>query len=131
VWALAAKSSGETVWALAAKSSGERDSCTRSRAHEEGTLLASVCTGGILLAHAGVLDDRPATTHASALEDLREFADVRDARVVDTGDVLSAGGVTSGLDLAFHVVRREFGEDVAERVAQEMEYQSSDDVLVV
>ncbi|WP_435196027.1 DJ-1/PfpI family protein [Natronomonas sp. EA1] len=102
------------------------------RLYEARTTLAGVCTGGMLLATAGVLDGVPAVTHASALDDLRETgADVRDARVVDTGRVLTAGGVTSGLDLAFHVVAREWGPEVAARVASEMEYTPSDDVLVV
>lgn len=94
--------------------------------------FASVCTGGMLLARAGLLDGVPAVTHHSALEDLRAAgAEVRDARVVDAGDVLTAGGVTSGLDLAFHLVDREFGSRVAQRVAGEMEYAPSDDVQVV
>ncbi|WP_255198045.1 DJ-1/PfpI family protein [Halorarius litoreus] len=95
-------------------------------------VLASVCTGGMLLAEAGVLADVPAVTHHSALDDLRAAgADVRDARVVDAGHVLTAGGVTAGLDLAFHLVAREFDDEIAERVAREMEYDPSDDVVVV
>ncbi|WP_435065716.1 DJ-1/PfpI family protein [Halobaculum sp. EA56] len=91
--------------------------------HDAGATVASVCTGGMLLAKAGVFDGRPAVTHASALEDLRESAaEVREERVVDDGDVLSAGGVTSGLDLALHVVEREAGAEVAESVATTMEY---------
>ena len=91
--------------------------------HDAGATVASVCTGGMLLAEAGVLDGRPAVTHASALDDLRESAaEVREGRVVDDGDVLSAGGVTSGLDLALHVVEREAGAEIAESVATTMEY---------
>jgi transcriptional regulator GlxA family with amidase domain len=92
--------------------------------HEAGGTVAGVCTGGMLLARAGVLDDRPAVTHASAVDDLRATAaEVVDARVVDDGDVLTAGGVTSGLDLAVHLVEREFGPDVAAAVRTEMEYE--------
>lgn len=92
--------------------------------HEQGVTVASVCTGAMLLAGAGLLDGRPATTHRSALADLRETdALVREERVVDDGDVLTAGGVTSGLDLAIHLLRREFGEDVAASVASELEYE--------
>ena len=94
-----------------------------AEAHSSGATVASVCTGGMLLARAGVLDGRPATTHASALADLRGTdALVREERVVDDGDVLTAGGVTSGLDLALHLVERECGADLAERVATELEY---------
>jgi transcriptional regulator GlxA family with amidase domain len=97
--------------------------------HADEVGVAAVCTGGMLLARAGVLDGRPATTHHSALDDLRATeAEVVDARVVDDGDVVTAGGVTSGLDLAFHLVEREFGSDVAKQVSEEMEYQPSDDV---
>jgi transcriptional regulator GlxA family with amidase domain len=98
-------------------------------AHERGATVASVCTGAMLLSRAGVLDGRPAATHAAAEAALRETsADVRDARVVDDGDVLTCGGVTAGLDLAVHLVDREFGQAVADAVTREMEYEPSSDV---
>lgn len=90
--------------------------------HEAGATLASVCTGAMILARAGILDGRPAITHHDAVDDLAEVATIIDARVVDDGDVLTAGGVTSGLDLALWLLEREFGEQVAERVAREMEH---------
>jgi transcriptional regulator GlxA family with amidase domain len=99
--------------------------------HDRGGALAAVCTGGMLLARAGVLDGRPAVTHRGAMDDLRATdAEVIDRRVVDDGDVVTAGGVTSGLDMAVHVVDREFGADVAEAVVREMAYEPSDDVYV-
>ncbi|WP_129116543.1 DJ-1/PfpI family protein [Halegenticoccus tardaugens] len=92
--------------------------------HAVGATVASVCTGGMLLATAGLTDDRPAVTHASALSDLRASgAEVVDARVVDDGDLLSAGGVTSGIDLALHLVEREAGARIAEDVATALEYE--------
>ncbi|WP_297886710.1 DJ-1/PfpI family protein [uncultured Halorubrum sp.] len=92
--------------------------------HAAGTRIASVCTGSMLLAEAGVTDGRRAVTHADAVDELRESgAEVVDARVVDDGDLLSAGGVTSGIDLALYVVEREFGSDVADRVATVIEYE--------
>jgi len=98
-------------------------------AHGRGATVAGVCTGGMLLARAGLTDGRPAVTHSGALADLRETAaEVVEARVVDDGDLLTAGGVTSGLDLAFHVVEREFGRDVAETIGTKMEYEPSGDV---
>ncbi|WP_433629142.1 DJ-1/PfpI family protein [Halomicrococcus sp. NG-SE-24] len=98
-------------------------------ASEAGTTVASVCTGAMLLARAGLLDGRPATTHASALDDLRATdAEVVDARVVDDGDVLTAGGVTSGLDLALHLVERKFGAETATQVREEMEYEPRGEV---
>lgn len=92
--------------------------------HAAGTPLASVCTGGMILAASGVLDGRRATTHASAIDELRATPGVTvvDARVVDDGDVLTCGGVTSGLDLALWLVEREKGAEAAAEVAKEMEH---------
>ncbi|SEL58625.1 DJ-1/PfpI family protein [Haloferax larsenii] len=111
----------ESAWAEAEKGDIPEAIATL---HESGTTVAGVCTGGMLLSRAGILDGRPAVTHGDALDDLRATdADVVSARVVDDGDVLTAGGVTSGLDLSLHVVEREFGSDVANRVAREIEYE--------
>jgi transcriptional regulator GlxA family with amidase domain len=95
-----------------------------AKAHAGGATVAAVCTGGMLLEAAGLLDGRPAVTHRSAIDELRRSeAEVVDARVVDDGDVLTAGGVTSGIDLALHILERELGEDVATKVAREMEHE--------
>jgi transcriptional regulator GlxA family with amidase domain len=92
--------------------------------HAAGTVVAGVCTGGMLLAAAGLLRGRPAVTHHSALDDLRAYGvDVRpDARVVDDGDVITSGGVTSGIDLALHLVARELGKAAAAAAAARIEY---------
>jgi len=85
-------------------------------------LVASVCTGALLLGAAGRLGGRRATTHASAMGLLVEYgATAIDARVVDEGDVVTAAGVTSGIDLGLHLVTRFMGADVARRVAKQME----------
>jgi transcriptional regulator GlxA family with amidase domain len=92
-------------------------------AHERGAMIASVCTGAMLLAAAGLTDGRRVTTHHDAFDDLRSFGgDVVDARFVDDGDLLTAGGVTSGLDLALHIVEKVAGATVAENVAREIEH---------
>jgi transcriptional regulator GlxA family with amidase domain len=92
--------------------------------HERGGRIASVCTGAMLLAEAGLLHGRPAVTHHSALDDLRGFgADVREGeRVVDDGDILTAAGVTSGIDLALYLVEHEVGPDAARNGAKEIEW---------
>lgn len=88
-----------------------------------GTTIAGVCTGGMLLAHAGLLDGRPAVTHAGAVADLQDTgADVVDARVVDAGDVLTAGGITSGIDLGLYLLERAFGAELAAEVAETLEH---------
>ena len=95
-----------------------------SEHHTGGGHVAGVCTGGLLLAAAGVIGGRPATTHARARDELREAgADVRHDRVVDHGDLLTAGGVTSGIDLALWILEREFVARIADAVAREMEHE--------
>jgi transcriptional regulator GlxA family with amidase domain len=93
--------------------------------HAAGTTVASVCTGAMLLAAGGMLEGRPAITHHVAIDDLRAAGAtvIADARVVDDGDVLSAGGVTSGLDLALWIIERELGPGAAEAAARELEYE--------
>ena len=83
----------------------------------------------MLAATAGLTRGRPATTHRGALADLRASgARVVEARVVDDGDLLMAGGVTSGIDLALWIVEREFGAAIADAVTEEMEYPRTRDV---
>jgi transcriptional regulator GlxA family with amidase domain len=84
--------------------------------------VSSVCTGAMVLAAAGLTTGRPATTHHIALDELRESgAQLVDARVVDDGDLITCGGVTSGLDMALWIVERELGAELAGVVAREME----------
>ena len=100
------------------------------REHARGSTIAAVCTGGMVLAAAGITRGRRATTHHLALDELRRSgADVVEARVVDDGDVLTAGGVTSGIDLALWIVERFAGEDIANAVAAEIEHERAVEVL--
>jgi transcriptional regulator GlxA family with amidase domain len=76
-------------------------------AAEQGSVMAAVCSGTLLLAHAGVVGARRATTHHQALADLAELGvQVVDRRVVDEGTLVTSGGVTSGIDLALWLVAR-------------------------
>lgn len=88
-------------------------------------LVTSVCTGSLLLASAGLLEGRRATTHWGALDLLASLdptVDVdRDARVVSDG-VISSAGVSAGMDMAFHVVERLHGREVADETAAYIEY---------
>jgi putative intracellular protease/amidase/YHS domain-containing protein len=87
----------------------------------------SVCTGAYVLAKTGLLSGKSATTFHTAYEDFAvEFPDIhlkRGARFVEDGNLASSGGLTSGMDLAFRVVERYFGRDVAEETAYNIEYQ--------
>ncbi|HKV20210.1 MAG TPA: DJ-1/PfpI family protein [Mycobacterium sp.] len=100
--------------------------------HAAGTRVAGVCTGAMLMAASGILRGRPAVTHRSALDDLRgSGADVHpEARVVDDGDVLTSGGVTSGIDLALHLIERDRGREAALREAARIEHEFRGPVLV-
>jgi len=95
-------------------------------ARRETPLVTSVCTGAFVLARAGLLDGRDATTHYARLEELREQHPevhvVADRRVVDQGNVVTAGGVTAGIDLGLYLVRRFFDDELAATVAEVMEY---------
>ena len=90
-----------------------------------GTIVASVCTGAMLLAHAGVLEGRRATTNPQALDDLRAHGGVEviEARVVDDGDVLTAGAPSCGIDLALRLLERSGGSALADAAARELQYE--------
>jgi len=87
----------------------------------------SVCTGAYVLAKTGLLSGKSATTFHMSYEDFAvEITDInlkRGARFVEDGNLASSGGLTSGMDLAFRVVERYFGRDVAEETAYNIEYQ--------
>ncbi|MBB5869038.1 transcriptional regulator GlxA family with amidase domain [Allocatelliglobosispora scoriae] len=91
-------------------------------AHERGARIMSICTGAFVLAAAGLLAGRPATTHwAYADRFRRAFPDVElrpDVLFVDDGDVLTSAGVAAGVDLCLHVLRRDHGSEVANRAAR-------------
>jgi transcriptional regulator GlxA family with amidase domain len=90
-------------------------------------LIMSVCTGAFVLAGSGLLAGKSATTHHDSYARFAlQFPDVRlqrGARFVEDGKVASAGGLTSGIDLALHVVEKTFGRETAKRTADYMEYQ--------
>ncbi len=87
-----------------------------------GTRLVSICTAAYVLAAAGLLDGRPATTHWSGADHFQKlFPKVKvnpSVLFVDDGDVLTSAGVAAGIDLCLHIVRRDHGTEVANRVAR-------------
>jgi transcriptional regulator GlxA family with amidase domain len=92
----------------------------------ETELTVSVCTGAFLLAEAGLLDGRRATTHWASVEWMREtypaITMLADARVVDEGRIVTSAGISAGIDMSLHLVARLHGEAVAEWTARRMEY---------
>ncbi|MCZ0207312.1 DJ-1/PfpI family protein [Streptomyces achromogenes] len=113
---------GPGVWA-------EIDNGTLPRAlaaaPREGLTISSLCTGAVLLSAAGLTRGRPCTTHHGAKAYLAEHGGlVKNARVVDDGDLVTAGGITSGLELALWLVKRELGADAATGVETMLEYEA-------
>jgi cyclohexyl-isocyanide hydratase len=93
------------------------------RTGEGAKLKVSVCTGALLLGAAGFLKGRRATTHPGAYAELEPYcASVVRERIVDEGDVITGGGVSSSIDLGLHVVQRLAGEKARDRIAAQMDY---------
>jgi transcriptional regulator GlxA family with amidase domain len=90
------------------------------RQRQDVPLMTSVCTGSLVYAAAGLLANRPATTHWGSLEHLAELdptIDVRgEERFVDDGDVVTSAGVSAGIDMALHLVMRLAGVERARQV---------------
>lgn len=93
-----------------------------ARLHARGTTVASICTGAFLLAEAGLLDGRSATTHWGFADEFRRrYPRVRllpERTIVDEGDLLCAGGADSGLWLCLHLIEKELGHEVAAQTAK-------------
>ncbi len=86
----------------------------------------SVCTGALLLGAAGFLKGKTATTHRTAFKELGRFcSSVVDRRIVDEGDVITARGVTSSIDLGLYLCEKLAGREAKERIRQQMDYESS------
>ena len=91
-----------------------------------GTLMASVCTGALVFADAGLLDGQPATTYWSAFDELlplgRGIEPKSDERFVDNGGVITAAGVSAGIDMALHLVGRLGSPEKAREVRRYIQY---------
>ena len=93
------------------------------RIHETTTWTTSVCTGSLILAAAGLLRGLRATTHWAVLDELREFgATPVSERVVEQGKIITAAGVSAGIDMALRLVARIAGDDVARGIQLGIEY---------
>jgi len=91
-----------------------------------GTLMTSVCTGALVYAAAGLLRNRPATTHWAAIDELATIdpsISIRpDDRYVDDGDIVTSAGVSAGIDMALHLVDRLAGTDRARATRRGIQY---------
>lgn len=97
--------------------------------HDTADIVLSVCTGAFLLAATGLLNGKPATTHHDYYDLFRDqFPDVElrtGLRFVEHGKLMTAGGLSSGIDAALRIVERYFGREVAQETATYMEYQGT------
>ncbi|MES2259248.1 MAG: DJ-1/PfpI family protein [Pseudomonadota bacterium] len=97
---------------------------------ERCELVASVCTGALLLAQAGLLNEKDATTHWDDIAQLRSmFPRVRvheERRWIDEGNIVTSGGISAGIDMSLHLVERFASRELALRTARQMEYDWSD-----
>ncbi|PIE96167.1 AraC family transcriptional regulator [Bacillus fungorum] len=92
--------------------------------HKAGTIVAGVCTGGMLLAAFGILNDKKATMHHLAQSEMSEYgAEFLPYRIVDQGDIITARGVTSGIDLGLWIMERFASPKIAAAVEYRMEYE--------
>jgi transcriptional regulator GlxA family with amidase domain len=93
---------------------------------DSGAIMTSVCTGSLVYADAGLLDGKPATTHWAWIETLptlgKDIEARPDDRFVDAGDVVTAAGVSAGIDMALHLVARFVSEDRAREVKRYIQY---------
>jgi transcriptional regulator GlxA family with amidase domain len=107
------------------KMAGAKPEWLRSqRAHTD--IIVSICTGAFLLAQSGLLDGLTATTHHLFYDDFQRMFPrvklVKNRRFIDHGNIMSASGLTSGIDGALHVVERYYGSDTALKTAEYMEF---------
>lgn len=94
--------------------------------HEVTEHLLSVCTGSLVLGKAGLLDGLSATTHHDAFDELRalvpDTTTIVDNRYVDNGKIMTAGGISAGIDMSLYVIRKLLGDEVLKVTLAEMEY---------
>lgn len=89
-------------------------------------IIASVCTGAFLLAEAGLLDGRKATTHWMDIDKFEEkyplVQVLRDVKYVDEAEIITSGGISAGINMSFHLVKKLLGIEIAKATAKRMEY---------
>ena len=92
----------------------------------DAKLTASVCTGSFLLAKAGLLEGKAATTHWEDTRDMRTMfptiSVIEQTRWVDEGSIVTSAGISAGLDMSLHLVRRLAGKEIAEATARQIEF---------
>lgn len=92
----------------------------------QAQLTLSVCTGSLILAKAGLLEGKDATTHFLAIDSLKNISDTitvkENVRFVDNGTIMTSEGVSAGIDMSLHVVSKLLGKETADETARYMQY---------
>lgn len=102
---------------------GDAEFITWLRSASPCKLKTSVCTGALLLGAAGFLEGKRATTHPRAFDELRRFCSlVAEERIVDEGEVITAGGVTASIDLGLYLCKKLAGREVESQIRKQMDY---------
>ncbi len=102
------------------------------RQAQEVTLIATVCTGSVLLGAAGLLRGLRATTHWRALSELDRFEEVtvdRRSRIVDEDHIVTSAGISAGTDMTLHILESRYGRDALQRALDSMEYDAYPDAV--
>ena len=90
---------------------------------QDKSIITSVCGGSIILGLAGLLKDKKATTHPMLMEDLKKFTSkVTDKRIVEDGNIITARGVTSPIDLGLFLCEKIAGKEIREKIQKQMDY---------
>jgi len=93
-------------------------------AHARGARLVSYCTGAFVLAHAGLLDGRQATTHWNHLPRMKqqfpEIDLIEDVLYVDAGSIITSAGSSAGIDASLHIIRQDYGSGIANKIARSL-----------
>jgi transcriptional regulator GlxA family with amidase domain len=103
----------------------DAETITFIQKHAARAPIASVCTGALVLAQAGILNGKRATTHAALMDALREYSKVQvvcGERFVLQGSVATSGGISAGIDLSLELLKQKYGEALVQEVVEEMEY---------
>ena len=99
------------------------------KTHKSADTMATVCSGARIPAVLGLLDDLEATTHHLVIDDVKKLAPKvtidHTKRFIDNGKIMTSGGISAGIDLALHIVKKLYGEEIAQKTIDYMEYRDA------
>lgn len=113
-------------WGTRALIKNDRVKVWVKKQYEDVDLMLSVCTGSLVLGTIGLLDGLSATTHHGAFDELAEAAPetniITDKKYVDNGKIVTSAGISAGIEMSLHIIRRLHGQQIANKTARYMEY---------